>query len=105
MQPKVSIIILNWNGIEDTLECLVSISQINYYNYNIILFDNGSKHHFIEKIINWNKINKKFFINVYEEEIIKNPKIIVKSHRELIIIKGSKNYGFAKGIIKVSNLH
>jgi len=40
--PKVSIIILNWNGWADTSECLKSLYQINYPNYEIILVDNGS---------------------------------------------------------------
>jgi hypothetical protein len=40
--PKVSIIILNWNGKEDTIECLESLKQITYPNYEITLVDNGS---------------------------------------------------------------
>ena len=41
-QPKVSIIILNWNGLQDTLECLDSLKKISYPNYKIIVVDNGS---------------------------------------------------------------
>ena len=40
--PKVSIIVLNWNGREETLSCLQSISELDYPNYDIILIDNGS---------------------------------------------------------------
>ncbi len=40
--PKVSIIILNWNGKEDTLECLESFLQIDYPNFELITVDNGS---------------------------------------------------------------
>lgn len=40
--PKVSIIILNWNGKEDTLECLASIGQLDYPNYEVVVVDNGS---------------------------------------------------------------
>ncbi|MDP4227071.1 MAG: glycosyltransferase family 2 protein [Bacteroidota bacterium] len=40
--PKVSLIILNWNGKEDTAECLESLKHITYSNYEIILIDNGS---------------------------------------------------------------
>jgi GT2 family glycosyltransferase len=40
--PKVTVIILNWNGKEDTLECLTSVKSISYINYNIIVVDNGS---------------------------------------------------------------
>ena len=42
MLPKVTIIILNWNGKEDTIECLESLKHITYPNYKILLLDNGS---------------------------------------------------------------
>ncbi len=41
--PKVSIIILNWNGVQDTSECLESLRQITYENYDVTLVDNGSE--------------------------------------------------------------
>lgn len=41
--PKVSIIILNWNGLEDTVECLESLKKITYPNYEVIVVDNGSE--------------------------------------------------------------
>ena len=41
-KPFVYIIILNWNGLDDTLECLDSLSEINYPNYDIVVIDNGS---------------------------------------------------------------
>jgi len=40
--PKVTIIILNWNGKEDTSECFESLKRITYPNYEILLVDNGS---------------------------------------------------------------
>ena len=40
---KVAIIILNWNGLEDTMECLQSLKRINYPNYEVIIIDNGSE--------------------------------------------------------------
>ena len=39
---KVAIILLNWNGKNDTIECLESIKQITYPNFEILLVDNGS---------------------------------------------------------------
>jgi len=39
---NVSIIILNWNGKKDTLECLNSVTKINYKKLSIIIADNGS---------------------------------------------------------------
>ena len=41
--PKVFIIILNWNGWEDTIECLESLYNISYPNYDVIIVDNGSQ--------------------------------------------------------------
>ena len=41
-QPKVCIITLNWNGLEDTMECLESLKKITYPNYEVIVVDNGS---------------------------------------------------------------
>jgi GT2 family glycosyltransferase len=41
-EPSVAIIILNWNGFDDTVECLRSLRQITYGNYKIVLVDNGS---------------------------------------------------------------
>ena len=40
---KVSIIILNWNGLKDTVECLESLKKVTYPKYEVIVVDNGSK--------------------------------------------------------------
>jgi len=40
--PKVSIIILNWNGVNDTMECLESLKKISYKNYEVVVVDNAS---------------------------------------------------------------
>jgi len=117
MTPKVSIIILNWNGWEDTIECLESLYRITYPNYDVIVVDNGSEDDSIEKIKEYCegkiKVESKFFeyssenkpIKIIEytreeaeagggkeEEIAHFP-----SNRKLILIKNEKNYGFAEG--------
>jgi GT2 family glycosyltransferase len=40
---KVVIVILNWNGLLDTLECLRSIQKITYPNFRVLVIDNGSE--------------------------------------------------------------
>ena len=40
--PKVEIIILNYNGRDDTIECLESLDRITYENFHITIIDNGS---------------------------------------------------------------
>jgi hypothetical protein len=70
-KPLVHIIILNWNGIKDTLECLASIRKINYTNYQVVVVDNGSKNN--------------------EGERIK------KSYPNIKLIKNKQNLGFTGG--------
>ena len=116
--PRVSIIILNWNGWKDTMECLESLYKINYPNYDIIVIDNDSKDESIEKIneyCNGNiKISSKFFkyskenkpIKVFEvnEDKARNKKFLKKDdyeklnpNKRMILIKNKDNYGFAGG--------
>jgi len=51
--PKVAIIVLNWNGWQDTIECLESVFQNSYSNYQVIVIDNGSTDGSEDKIRAW----------------------------------------------------
>lgn len=42
MFPKVIIIILNWNGWRDTVECVESVLIATYPNFEAVIVDNGS---------------------------------------------------------------
>ena len=117
MNPKVSIIILNWNGWKDTIECLESLYQITYPNYDVIVVDNGSENESIEKMKEYAegkiKVESKFFeynpenkpikiIEYTREEAeagggIEKGIADLPSNRKLILIKNEKNYGFAEG--------
>ena len=41
-EKKVSIILVNYNGFSDTVECIESIKKNTYSNYELIVVDNGS---------------------------------------------------------------
>jgi len=41
-QPYVFTIILNWNGLADTRECLQSLQRIDYASNHTVVVDNGS---------------------------------------------------------------
>ena len=41
-QPRVAIVVLNWNGWQDTLACVASLQALEYANFHIVLVDNGS---------------------------------------------------------------
>jgi len=51
--PKVYIIILNYNGWADTIECLESVLRNDYPNYQIIVVDNNSSDNSMEYIKAW----------------------------------------------------
>ncbi len=117
MFPRVSIIILNWNGWRDTVECLESVYRIDYPNYDVIVVDNASQDASIEKIKEYAqgklKVKSKFFdynpenkpIKIFElseEEALQgkfNRPLYDKydPDRRLIIIKNRDNYGFTGG--------
>jgi GT2 family glycosyltransferase len=42
VSPELSIIIINWNGWEDTLKCLGSLSASSYSDFSVTVVDNGS---------------------------------------------------------------
>ena len=42
VREKVSIIILNYNGYQDTIECVYGLNNIKYENLNVIIVDNSS---------------------------------------------------------------
>lgn len=51
--PKVYILILNYNGWKDTIECLESVFRNSYPNYQVVVIDNGSPNGSMEKIKGW----------------------------------------------------
>lgn len=48
--PSVFIIIVNYNGWKDTIECLESLQNVTYPNYRIIVVDNNSTNSSLEYI-------------------------------------------------------
>lgn len=58
-RPKVSIVVLNWNGKFVTSECLDSLKKVKYDNFEVIIVDNGSEdgsqEHF-KKNYSWAKL-------------------------------------------------
>ncbi|MDX2129543.1 MAG: glycosyltransferase family 2 protein [Chloroherpetonaceae bacterium] len=74
--PHVSIIILNWNNWRDTITCLSSVLQLKYPNFSIILCDNHSTDHSIDKIHDWLQGQLSFQVDFPEID-----NIVVKEHK------------------------
>lgn len=71
--PRISIILVNWNGAIDTIECIRSLKKCQYTNFEIIVVDNNSERSDVELL-------KKEF----------------SSH--IKILKNKTNLGFAGGV-------
>ncbi len=69
--PKVSIIILNWNGKKFLKNCLDSLAQLTYPQVEIIVVDNNSTDG--------------------SQEFVKT------NYQKVVLIENKENYGFAKG--------
>lgn len=50
---KVCIILVNWNGWRDTVNCITSLLSSEHQNFRIIVCDNASSDHSIQEISRW----------------------------------------------------
>jgi GT2 family glycosyltransferase len=71
-KPFVTIVVLNYNRPQDTIECIRSIDDIDYPNYKILLIDNCSTDSSVE--------------------------ILSKQLKDVEIIKTEKNLGYTGGV-------
>lgn len=69
--PLVYVIVLNWNGLELTRQCLDSLKTITYENFKILVVDNGSTDG--------------------------SANFLRKNYPEIALLALPKNLGFAKG--------
>ena len=106
---NLSIVVLTWNDWKSTIDCLQSIINNNYNNYDVILVDNNSNSKHLNFIKKWqNKeisCNSKFvipnnqrfkkIIEIKENQIIKQTD---RGKKNIFLIKNKENYGLTKGL-------
>lgn len=51
----VYVVLVNWNGWKDTIECLESLLRLANQEFHVIVCDNGSENSSIEKILSWSQ--------------------------------------------------
>jgi GT2 family glycosyltransferase len=115
--PKISVIILNWNWWQDTIECLESLYRIDYPYFEVILIDNFSTNDSVEKIIDWTKwkieVKGKYFntttcthdisvftytkqeLDLWEYRDSKSTFCKNNTGKKLFLLKSDMNYWFA----------
>ena len=117
LSPHVSVIILNWNGWKDTIECLESLFISDYVNYDVILVDNASTDDSLQKIQDYcdnlisvesnfipsNPYNNPIKISKYKNNGVNLLNLdnigsnISDLNKKLTLIINDKNYGFSEG--------
>ncbi len=101
--PNVYIIILNWNGWVDTIECLKSLQKITYLNFQIVVVDNHSTDCSYEKLSDWaNDTNIPLYEYAYDRNkgtfsVIDQDRRKSPPESRLSLIRTQKNYGYAGG--------
>ena len=88
----IYIVILNWNGWEDTIDCIKSIFEMDYNNYKIILIENGSTNN--SKV----ELSYYFVNNNYDVEIFYNEAKLYNLRKKISIYIGNENKGFSGGV-------
>lgn len=91
MKVPLTIISLNYNGTDDTIECIKSLDMVKTnYHYRVVILDNASNNEEYEKLVTYCAKRKDFNICSLNEldSIPENNKILVHS---------DVNYGFARG--------
>lgn len=103
---NTTIIVLNWNAANDSINCIESITKITYFNksINIIIVDNDSTDNSINSINKYLSNHNAFEI---EKKLSKNQSKRVneiykynsnnKYIDKVALISANKNYGFSKG--------
>ncbi|MHA7059254.1 glycosyltransferase family 2 protein [Aquimarina sp. M1] len=109
MKNKFYIILVNFNGLQDTIECLESLYHFEDQNFHIIIIDNSNLYNDFDDLKNWASGEKQFEINTTFPQYVKP--LIGKSldyvslqeedlenkffEQKLLIVKAKENKGFA----------
>jgi len=99
----IPVVILNWNGENDTIECLLSIKESVPSGFVPVVVDNGSKRESLEKLkVECVRIfSKVLFLKsseIYASRKLRPAELraLLDSH-SLIFVESAENLGFAKG--------
>ncbi|WP_017550928.1 glycosyltransferase family 2 protein [Heyndrickxia coagulans] len=97
INERVSIIIPNFNGWKDTIECLQTIFnlQTDTFFLDVIIVDNASTDESVKMINNWIHSNGKVASSYQYEDSFEYQLNMDNNFSTLILIKNKKNNGFA----------
>jgi len=91
---KVYIIIVNYNGWKDTIECLESLANLKYLHFQIIIIDNASQDDSVYQIQDWVRRNGVLDLIVSSSTSLNETQIATE---KILLIRSMTNLGFAGG--------
>ena len=89
----IAIIILNWNGYKDTIECIKSLYKTENTPFIVVIADNGSTDNSVSETLKFLSTNNIKHYIISEGESIKGSLM----HQDVVLYSLKQNYGFAKG--------
>lgn len=92
---RVAIILVNWNGWRDTVECLESLLLLKYPDFRVVVCDNGSSDDSLQEIRNWADRQKLEYIECQRVEAEADGQVDLNPW--LVLIRNDENLGFAGG--------
>ena len=115
--PRVAVVILNWNGWRDTIECLESLGRVSYDPFVIVVVDNASADESIQKLRDYCKgrveVQSRFpnlsrapeskqmveYTRAEAEQCSESglPTLGSTPNKLLVLIRNERNSGFAEG--------
>ena len=93
MAKKISIVILNYENWQDTLECLESVFDITYHPYRIIVVDNDSKNRSLDEIDKWLIVRRIKPLRLTQEESEQHD----FDDNPVVLIQSASNNGYSAG--------
>lgn len=94
---RVCVILLNWNGWRDTLECLESLFKSNHSAFSVIVCDNASSDNSVAEITQWaNKALGSEAFTTFTKEQLASGSGLTHATR-LVLVTNGANLGFAGG--------
>lgn len=93
MSCELSIVILNYKNWKDTIECLVSLFDVTYEPYQVIVVDNDSQNGSLEEIKKWLATRQIQPMYLSQEQSEKGD----YEDNPVVLIQANSNRGYAAG--------
>lgn len=98
-QPPVAIVVVNWNGWHDTIECLQSLLQLSYESHRIVVVDNGSTDRSLLELTVWaRQSGQELHVTRRDAPPSKQPRILLVETGANLGWAGGTNVGVRLGL-------